>query len=97
MVTTIATMNRVVMTRPIARWRRKLRWATPITRPSANSMPVKRLLPLQTRPRMLTMPRSPECCWTATKSFVSSVCASLGKNAKIAFNAFVFASGDRVR
>ncbi len=54
-----------------------------MTMPSENSIPVKRLLPLQSRPTMPTIPRVPRLFWICTSSVFSSP-PSLGKNPTIA-------------
>ena len=77
-VATRATTKRIVITRAIARWRRKLRWRTPMTTPSENSIPVKRLLPLQSRPTMPTIPRVPRSSVCRRAASCSS-CVRRGK------------------
>ena len=96
MVTTIATMNRMVITRPSPRWRRKLRWPTPITTSERELHAGEEAAPAPEQADDAHDAEEPGVLRTELKRVCSSVCASLGKNARIAFNAFVFASGDRV-
>ncbi len=48
-----------IITAPIARWRRKLRWGNSKIRLRQNSRDPKKLVTPQSRPRMPTIPSSP--------------------------------------